>query len=123
MVSREYGRLWGHGTTLRLAQASWLPMVREPWVHGQDRGDFGMTPAYVQWWAAHQLVRLTVPGAAPPAEQARGDGDGVGDGGQAAMVAVAAQGAHQGPHGHRAVARRGVVAAQVPPQMGPQAQA
>ena len=86
MVSREYDQLWGHGMTLRLARASWLLMVRVPWVHKQDRGDAGVTPTYAQWWVAHQPVRLTVPGAPPPTEQTRGDWDGAGDGGQAAMM-------------------------------------
>ena len=53
MVSQEYGRLWGHGTTLQLAWASWLGMEVVPWIHGQDRGDAGMAPAYAQWWTAH----------------------------------------------------------------------
>ena len=61
-------------------------MVRVPWVHGQDRGDVGVTPAYAQWWVAHQPVRLTVPGAPPPAKQAQGDEDEVGDGGQEVMM-------------------------------------
>ena len=38
------------------------------------------------------------------------------------MVAVPAQGGQQGPHGRRAVARRGAGVAQVPPQRGPQVQ-
>ena len=39
------------------------------------------------------------------------------------MVAVPALGAQQGPHGRRAVARRGAGVAQVPPERGPQVQA
>ena len=93
MVSREYGRLWGHGTILRLARASWLPIVRVPWVHGQDRGDAGVTPTYAQWWAVHQPVRLIVPGAPPPVEQAQGAVDGVGDGGHVVMIPPPVQGA------------------------------
>lgn len=46
VVSREYGTLWGHGTTLWLARSSWLAMHPMPWVHGQDMGDAGVTLAY-----------------------------------------------------------------------------
>ena len=71
------------------------------------QGDAGMTLAYTQWWVAHQSVRITVPGAPPPVEQAQGAVDGAGDGGKAAMMPPPAQGAQQGPHGCRAVTRRG----------------
>ena len=58
-----------------------------------------------------------MPRAPPLVEQAHGDGDGAGDGGQAAIMPPLAQGAQHGPHEHRASAIRVLepVPVQAPP--------